>query len=356
MTIKDVILRGTTSADGWAKGVHVVDSQQTDLTRVYYLGQSGDITVGEAFSIDGTTDPTDHFLRNCRATWGGTGLKVRGTVEGVVLDDSTLLGVGRGIDWDTTAIETYLNATNNHINANTHCIYANNLLTPIFADNLLYELAGGGSSTFKFTELSNTYAAIYKGNTHFAFDRGNTKIGLEFSGTGGSSIVDDNIFYGASGDPIDTGILVGASNSNVYLGTGNKFVLTTAPYIDNSTTTRNEIYSNGSLVGTPTSGTGTLTSSAYALVWEKRGKRVRVTGAVLVTTAGTGAGELRAVLPFANGNVVAIGSATETNTGTMCTVKIVNNENFLRILRYDAATIIANTRSVTVDITYDAAT
>lgn len=117
------------------------------------------------------------------------------------------------------------------------------------------------------------------------------------------------------------------------------------------------IPTTGTSTPTPTSSSGTLTSASSSLRYEKVGTRVRLTGTVTVTTAGTGAGELLCAIPFTCGsNSATSGNAREiASTGVACVVTILGGEAFLRIARYDNATVIANSRNVLFEITYDAA-
>lgn len=113
----------------------------------------------------------------------------------------------------------------------------------------------------------------------------------------------------------------------------------------------------GTSTPTPTASSGTLTSASSSLTYEKVGTRVRLRGTATVTTAGTGAGELRVTLPFTCGSVGAVsGDAREiASTGVGCLVTISGSANYLIIVRYDGTTIIANGRIVQFEITYDAA-
>lgn len=113
----------------------------------------------------------------------------------------------------------------------------------------------------------------------------------------------------------------------------------------------------GTSTPTPTSSSGTMTAASSSLAHEKVGVRVRLTGTVTVTTAGTGAGELRVALPFTCGSVAAIGNGREIQTlGVGCTVQVSASSTYLVILKSsDAGTIIANSRTVLLEVTYDAA-
>lgn len=115
--------------------------------------------------------------------------------------------------------------------------------------------------------------------------------------------------------------------------------------------------STGTSTPTPTASSGTLTSASSSLAYEKVGTRVRLRGTVTVTTAGTGAAELRVALPINCGSVAAVsGNAREiASTGVACLVTISASGTYLTIVRYDGTTIIANGRTVQFDVTYDAA-
>lgn len=114
----------------------------------------------------------------------------------------------------------------------------------------------------------------------------------------------------------------------------------------------------GTSTPTPTSVPGTLTSASSSLSYEKVGTRVRLTGTVSVTTAGTGAGELRCAIPFSCGSVPGVsGNAREIESfGVGCTVVIPSSSTYLSISKTaDGGTIIANNVTVLFEITYDAA-
>ncbi|MDQ0305354.1 DUF2793 domain-containing protein [Ancylobacter polymorphus] len=113
----------------------------------------------------------------------------------------------------------------------------------------------------------------------------------------------------------------------------------------------------GTSTPTPTAASGTLTTASSSLKYEKVGTRVRLTGTVTVTTAGTGVGELLCTIPFTCGsNAATSGNAREVLiTGVGCVVTILGGQSYLRIARYDNATVIADSRTVLFEITYDAA-
>ncbi|WP_371346455.1 DUF2793 domain-containing protein [Ancylobacter sp. IITR112] len=108
---------------------------------------------------------------------------------------------------------------------------------------------------------------------------------------------------------------------------------------------------------TPTSTTGTITTASSSLKAEKIGTRVRLSGTVTVTTAGTGANGLQVALPYQCGSTSSIsGDARETLvTGNLCSVTISASGTVLTIFKYDNTTIIGDGRAVTFSITYDAA-
>ncbi len=120
----------------WQTGINVRDlafCSFRDITiRLPREGTTG-------ISISGSTAPVDHHLSGIRIMGSSTGIHVGGDVEGVYIDQTTMIGVGIGVDWNTDGHEPLLALIGSHISARTACVRANHLLQPIITANLLYQ-------------------------------------------------------------------------------------------------------------------------------------------------------------------------------------------------------------------------
>lgn len=168
---------------------------------------------GTGIFITGQQAPVDHHLSGIRILDCHTGIKVGGNVEGVYVQQATIIGIEVGIDWDTDSFEPLLAVTGSHISARSSCIRANNLLQPVIVGNLLYQPKGGGewrgihirnqqATGFDLLQISNN---ILHG--HPEHTAGNTGIEVNAASAG---VLDGNIF-----SEVDTGIRLGKNASNI---------------------------------------------------------------------------------------------------------------------------------------------
>jgi len=168
---------------------------------------------GTGIFITGQQSPVDHHLTGVRILGCHTGIKVGGTVEGVYVQQATIIGIDIGIDWDTDSFEPLLTVTGSHISARSACIRANNLLQPLIIGNLLYQPQGDGpwcgiqirskrATGYDLLQISNN---ILHG--HPAHKAENTGIEVTAASAG---VLDGNIF-----SAVDTGIRLGKDASDI---------------------------------------------------------------------------------------------------------------------------------------------
>jgi len=93
---------------------------------------------------------------------------------------------------------------------------------------------------------------------------------------------------------------------------------------------------NGSATGTPTAGSGTLTSASYTLTWTAIGDRLFYSGSVVITTNGTGATSL--VVPLPSGYIPkenGAGTGCIDSTRVQLAVKVGASAKSIAIVKYD---------------------
>ena len=93
---------------------------------------------------------------------------------------------------------------------------------------------------------------------------------------------------------------------------------------------------NGSVTGTPTSGSGSLTSASYTMTWTAIGDRLFYSGSVVITTNGTGATSL--VVPLPSGYIPkenGAGTGCIDSTRVQLAVKVGASAKSIAIVKYD---------------------
>lgn len=105
---------------------------------------------------------------------------------------------------------------------------------------------------------------------------------------------------------------------------------------------------------TITAASGTITTSSATASYIKIGRKVFVELNIIITTAGTGIGYLIATLPFQASNNIGC-AGVETNYVLAIMASITAGESVIRISKYDATTIIGNTKDVRISFAYTTA-
>lgn len=157
--------------------------------------------------ITGTTAPVDHHLSGIRVLSADTGIKVGGNVEGVYIDQLTMIGVDVGIDWDTAGHEPLLALSGSHISARVACVRANNILQPVITGNLLYQAGGKQAWTGIdiITERATPYDLLQISNNTLHGNPNHTEPNTGISIMAGSGgVINANVF-----SAVDTGIRLG---------------------------------------------------------------------------------------------------------------------------------------------------
>ncbi len=168
---------------------------------------------GTGIFITGQLAPVDHHLTGVRILGCHTGIKVGGTVEGVYVQQTTIIGVDIGIDWDTDSFEPLLAVTGSHISASSICIRANNLLQPLIVGNLLYQApsdtAWWGIQFRSKQATGYDLLQISSNILHGHPDHKGESTGIEVNAAS-AGVLDGNIF-----SAVKTGIRLGKDASNI---------------------------------------------------------------------------------------------------------------------------------------------
>lgn len=194
----------------WDMGIKVIDVTFCTFRDITLRTQN---PKGTGISITGQNAPVDNHLTGVRILGCHTGIKVGGNVEGVYVQQATIIGIDIGIDWDTDSFEPLLAVTGSHISAQSVCIRANNLLQPIISGNLLYQSGNEGSwcgiqirskqaTGYDLLQISNN---ILHGDPSHKAE--NTGIEVNAASAG---VLDGNIF-----SEVDTGIRLGKDASGI---------------------------------------------------------------------------------------------------------------------------------------------
>lgn len=152
-----------------------------------------------------------------------------------------------------------------------------------------------------------------------------------------------------------TGSLTGISDLSI---SGN-LIVTNGKGIDFSATAGTgtselfDDYEEGTWTPTVTAASGTFTTVSASGFYTKIGRIVSFSMSIVITDAGTAAGNMTATLPFAATSINAIASGREiAATGSGCQGTISSGFSNCIIQRYDTVSIIGSGRTVIVTGTY----
>lgn len=204
----------------------------------------------------------------------------------------------------------------------------------------------------------------------------NTAVGS--SAGAGNTSGRNNVFLGVGAGGITTG-----SNNTVigYNATASATTVSNETTIGNSSTTKSRIfgdivlasgngidfsatagtgtselfsdYEEGTWTPVVTSATGAFTTVSASGFYTRIGRTVSISLSIVITDAGTAAGNITATLPFAATSINAIASGREiAGTGSGCQGTILSGSSNCIIQRYDGVTIIGTGRTVIVTGTY----
>ena len=205
----DIAIEG--KGGNWETGIKAVDVTFCTFRNITLRPQN---PLGTGIFITGQQAPVDHHLSGIRILDCHTGIKVGGNVEGVYVQQATIIGIEIGIDWDTDGYEPLLAVTGSHISARSACIRANNLLQPVIVGNLLYQPKSKGrwwgiqirseqATGFDLLQISNN---ILHGHPEHTAE--NTGIEVNAASAG---VLDGNIF-----SEVDAGFRLGKNASNIH--------------------------------------------------------------------------------------------------------------------------------------------
>jgi hypothetical protein len=204
--VRDVVIGGGNNG-GWACGVDAVECTFLTIDGVDFRG-GGERQGTVAIRFSGDHDPVDNYVSRLRVTSARTGIEVTGTCEGVYVNQSTMIGVERGVHWHTPHGEPLLALSGCHVAASRDCVFGHNLIQPIITGNLFYQSADGGEGEWAGIRLSADQPSIYDllqvcDNTIHGFPKPpGPRIGIAIQNRLGG-LIRGNIIQGA-----DTGILL----------------------------------------------------------------------------------------------------------------------------------------------------
>ncbi len=157
--------------------------------------------------LSGKSSPVDHHFDGIRILGGSTGIRVTGTVEGVYLNQITMIGTDIGIDWDTESHEPLLALSGSHINARSCCVRANHLLQALITGNLFYQadpkLPWSGITIRTARPTAYDLHQISNNTFHGHPKHSENNTGLDIAAAS-SAVIAGNIF-----SALDTGIRLG---------------------------------------------------------------------------------------------------------------------------------------------------
>lgn len=123
----------------WAEGISIDGlggSQSHDLTWFGY----NDSRTGSVIKIRGdlTHQPVNHKFTNLKANFFDIGFDLGQYVEGVHIENTTLVSGNHGIYWDAVSAESQLALHNSHINSDLEPIWLNRVFDSQIVGNLLF--------------------------------------------------------------------------------------------------------------------------------------------------------------------------------------------------------------------------
>jgi hypothetical protein len=211
--VRDLVIGGANTG-GWARGVDAVECTFLTIDDVDFRG-GGEKQGATAIRFSGEHDPVDNYVSRLRVTSAQTGVEVVGTCEGVYVNQSTMIGVERGVHWHTTHGEPLLALSGCHVAASRDCVFGHNLIQPIITGNLLYQSPDGGEGEWAGIRLSADQPSIYDllqvcDNTIHGFPKPpGPRIGIAIQSRQGG-LIRGNVIQGA-----DTGIVLDEGSSEL---------------------------------------------------------------------------------------------------------------------------------------------
>jgi hypothetical protein len=211
--IRDLVIGGA-KGGGWACGIDAVECTFLTIDDIDFRG-GGSNQASVAIRFSGERDPVDNYVSRLRGTSAQTGVEVVGTCDGVYVNQSTIIGVERGVHWHTTHGEPLLALAGCHVAASRDCVLGHNLIQPVITGNLFYQSSDGGEGEWAGIRLSADQPSIYDliqvcDNTIHGFPKPpGPRIGIAIQNRLGG-LIRGNIIQGA-----DTGILLDQGSSEL---------------------------------------------------------------------------------------------------------------------------------------------
>lgn len=229
LNLNNVEIRGSSFSAYWSGGLDLTGAKFSKVSNLSILGQSGTPSaMSFGVKIESNGSSSEFYLDQLNVTFAYRGLWVTGGTagagngpEGVYLEQSTLLSVNYGVDFNTGSSEPLLLVRGSHIAAFAQGIRSN-ALQSIVSDNLIYHRSAGAVGVF--IHGLATDVAI-QGNHFMSIRDPETSTSVVVDGPAKRVSVLNNTFNTAT-----TGIWLrtGSSDSfvaqNVYSNVANKVV------------------------------------------------------------------------------------------------------------------------------------
>ena len=122
--LSDLLITGATAieTDGWLNGISFVDCIGTNILRVAFVGYlptAATPTSEAAIALSGSYSGTEHNIFSVRAFGCTYGVRVTGTVEGVIVRSSYFINLTYGVHWVSSSGDPGLSFSSNHVNFET---------------------------------------------------------------------------------------------------------------------------------------------------------------------------------------------------------------------------------------------
>lgn len=217
---EDVHCEGDTAASYWLRGMELIDSSNTDISRFSYEGVTTTLTAVEAALNAGIVIKGESIPRGIRITEANIGfvergIKIAGTVQDVSIEQCDITNCAFGIRSVTAASQPSIRIINNTIRATKGGIFVENTTQPMILGNRIVRI-DDTDSDFRGIQLdanitvSSSFGGIISSNVIRGGAAGtiNKSEGIVISQHGFNNISNNNI------SAIETGIVLEAASSD----------------------------------------------------------------------------------------------------------------------------------------------
>lgn len=213
-----------------ATAIHVAGLEHVRIRNVTAESDNtpGHVAVYLSAFESGGLGATDVHVHHATLVNWDLGLSIAGTIEGVMLTDSAIIGCKTGVTANLyDDLRAGLFVRGNHLNCRETAIHAGNMARPIVTDNLIYlDYTASANAIGINTGTSNTQARDFqiRGNTIIRHRRQGfnaSPIGILVPGsTGGieSGIISDNVIVDC-----DVGVWLQPGSKDAFLTHSNRY-------------------------------------------------------------------------------------------------------------------------------------